>query len=106
METHANMGTETSKVKKIYVSNLPWSATDADLEDFFSAYGEVHSAKVITDRETGRSRGFGFVEMDAAAAEQAIAEGDGRELSGRPLNVKEAIERAPRQNRGGGGNRW
>ena len=83
-------------MKKIYVGNLPWGIADAELKDYFSTYGTVHSAAVITDRETGRSRGFGFVEMDPADADNAIRETDGKELSGRALRVNEAQERQPR----------
>ncbi len=89
-------------MKKIYVGNLPWSATDDTLREFFGAFGEVHSAAVITDRETGRSRGFGFVEMDDADADQAISTADGRDMDGRPLRVNQAQERQPRQSR----DRW
>lgn len=85
-------------MKKIYVGNLPWSTTEADLRDLFSRYGDVHSAAVITDRETGRSRGFGFVELDGNDADNAIAELDGRDFGGRSLRVNEA-----REKRGGGG---
>jgi len=86
-------------VKKIYVGNLPWSATEADLRDLFAAIGEVLSTAVITDRDTGRSRGFGFVEMEDGDAEKAISELNGRDMDGRPLRVNEAQERQ----RGGGG---
>ena len=80
--------------KKIYVGNLPFSATDQELEELFSAHGQVSSARVITDRETGRSRGFGFVEMDdETAADEAIRSLDGKDMSGRPLRVNEAKER-------------
>ena len=89
-------------MKKIYVGNLPWTIADAELKDYFSNYGTVHSAVVITDRETGRSRGFGFVEMDAADAENAIREADGKDLGGRPLRVNEAQERQRRPQR----DRW
>ena len=79
---------------KIYVGNLPWSCTDQELSELFSDAGEVSTATVITDRETGRSRGFGFVEMnDDAAANKAIAELNGKEMGGRPLRVNEANER-------------
>jgi RNA recognition motif-containing protein len=91
-------------MKKIYVGNLSWSTTDAELQDLFSQYGNVQSARVITDRETGRSRGFGFVEMDDADAPKAISELDGRDFAGRNLRVNEAQER-PRRDGGGGGNR-
>ncbi len=79
---------------KIYVGNLPWSCTDQELSEMFSGAGEVTTATVITDRETGRSRGFGFVEMDdEAAANKAIAELNGKDMGGRPLRVNEANER-------------
>ncbi len=80
-------------MKKIYVGNLPWTTTEADLESMFSKYGAVSSTAVITDRETGRSRGFGFVELDDAAALKAIAELDGKPMDGRNLKVNEAKER-------------
>jgi RNA recognition motif-containing protein len=80
--------------KKIYVGNLPFSTTDEDLEELFAKYGKVSSAKVVSDRETGRSRGFGFVEMeDGAAASEAIRALDGTELDRRSLRVNEARER-------------
>ena len=85
--------------KRIYVGNLPFSTTDEDLEQLFANHGAVESARVITDRETGRSRGFGFVEMDAGAADQAIEALNGKDMDGRALNVNEARERS----RGGGG---
>ena len=84
-------------MKKIYVGNLPWSATDASLRDAFAAFGEVQSASVVTDRETGRSRGFGFVEMDGADAEKAIRELDGRDLDGRAMRVNEARPKERRE---------
>jgi RNA recognition motif-containing protein len=75
----------------IYVSNLSFDVQDQDLKDFFTPYGEVTSAKIINDRETGKSRGFGFVEMsDDAAAKKAIAELDGGEVQGRAIKVMEA----------------
>lgn len=89
-------------MKKIYVGNLSWSSTENDVQEFFSQYGTVHSVQLITDRETGRSRGFAFVEMDDAEASTAITEADGRELDGRRLRVNEAQERG---SRGGGGGR-
>ena len=82
--------------KKIYVGNLPWSATDEDVADLFSQHGDVISSRVITDRETGRSRGFGFVEMEEAAANTAIEALNGVEMGGRALRVNEAQERKPR----------
>ena len=88
-------------MKKIYVGNLPWTATESELQELFETCGTVHSTAVITDRETGRSRGFAFVEMgseeDARAAIEAM---DGTELDGRALRVNEAQER---EQRGGGG---
>ena len=78
----------------IYISGLNFSTTDADLNDLFSEYGEVSSARIITDRETRRSRGFGFVEIaDDAAGAKAIAELNGAEYEGRQMVVKEAIPR-------------
>lgn len=87
--------------KNLYVGNLPWSATENALRDTFAQYGEVISVKIITDPETGRSRGFGFVEMEAGAADKAISGMDGTEFSGRPLRVNEARPREdrPRQPR-------
>ena len=92
-------------MKKIYVGNLPWSTTEADLRDLFAPFGDVVSAAVITDRETGRSRGFGFVELDGPDADKAIAELDGRDFGGRPLRVNEAQQKQ-RSGGGGGGRRW
>jgi len=86
-------------VKSIYVGNLPFSATETDIRSMFEQFGTVHSAKVITDRETGRSRGFGFVEMDDNEAQEAIEATDGKDMDGRPLKVNEARPRAPRQPR-------
>jgi RNA recognition motif-containing protein len=78
----------------IYVGNLPFSSTSADLEELFGQYGQVDSAAVISDRETGRSRGFGFVEMASDdEARRAIEELDGSDLDGRNLKVNEARPR-------------
>jgi RNA recognition motif-containing protein len=88
---------------KLYVGNLPWRATDEDLKEFFSAFGTVQSASVVSDRDTGRSRGFGFVEMDDADVAKAIDGANGKDLGGRALRVSEARERAPRGPGGGGG---
>jgi RNA recognition motif-containing protein len=86
----------------IYVGNLPYKTTNDDLYDMFQSFGDVASARVITDHETGRSKGFGFVEMaDDDQAKAAIEELNGVELGGRPLTVNEARPRQPRQ---GGGN--
>ena len=80
-------------MKKVYVGNLPWSVNDSELEALFAPVGQVISARVITDRDTGRSRGFGFVEMDDSGAANAIAELNGKDVGGRPLRVNEANER-------------
>ena len=86
----------------IYVGNLPYSVRDQDLMTLFSEYGTVSSAKVIIDRETDRSKGFGFVEMaNNAEAEEAIKSMNGRNLSGRTIRVNQAEERKPRDNAGG-----
>lgn len=82
--------------KKIFVGNLPFATTSEDLKEIFAAYGEVVSANVVTDRATGRSRGFGFVEMESAGADAAISALNGKELGGRALRVDEAKERSPR----------
>lgn len=82
--------------KSIYVGNLPWSSTEEQVRDLFAEYGNVHSVKLVNDRETGRARGFGFVEMDDAAAETAIEALDNQNFGGRTLRVNEAKPRAPR----------
>jgi RNA recognition motif-containing protein len=93
--------------KKLYVGNLPYSIDDDRLHSKFAEFGAVASAKVITDRETGRSKGFGFVEMDTDSdADMAIDKLNGAELDGRAINVSEAKPQAPREGgggRGGGG---
>ncbi len=86
--------------QKIYVGNLPYSATESEVQQLFGEYGEVLSVALPTDRETGRARGFGFVEMDNEAAAKAIAGVNGKDFGGRMLNVNEA---RPRESRGGGG---
>ena len=86
---------------KLYVGNLAYSVDNNALEEMFSSFGQVSSAQVITDRDTGRSKGFGFVEFsDAQAAKTAISEMDGKDMGGRALTVNEA---RPREDRGGGG---
>lgn len=94
---------------KMYVGNLAWGVTTDKLEELFKQYGQVDDAIVLTDRETGRSRGFGFVTMPDDAAKEAIDALDGMEFEGRPLRVNQAQERAPRGggggHRGGGGGR-
>lgn len=86
-------------MKKIYVGNLPFSATEDECREMFSEFGEVASVNLITDRETGRPRGFGFVEMESGA-DEAIQALHQKDMGGRSLNVNEA---RPRENRGGGG---
>jgi RNA recognition motif-containing protein len=87
--------------KKLYVGNLPFSSTEEDLKELFGRHGDVASVAVIMDRETGRPRGFAFVEMsDAGAAQNAIRALDGSDLGGRSIRVSEAQER---QGGGGGG---
>jgi RNA recognition motif-containing protein len=90
----------------IFVGNLAFSARDDELRAAFAKFGQVDAAQVIMDRETGRSRGFGFVEMpDSAAARQAISAMNGADLLGRPLTVNEARPKPPRGNVYGGGER-
>ena len=105
--------------KKLYVGNLPYGITSSDLERVFQAHGTVESAQVITDRDTGRSKGFGFVEMrESQEADAAVQALNGQDFNGRALTVNEA---RPREDRGGsrrefggeraksgfgGGNRW
>jgi cold-inducible RNA-binding protein len=97
--------------KKLYVGNLPFSATDEALQEIFSQAGTVQSAKIITDRDTGRSKGFGFVEMSSdQEAADAIQKFNGAEYGGRSMTVAEARPMTPRDDRGGargsGGRRW
>jgi RNA recognition motif-containing protein len=87
--------------KKLYVGNLPYDTSDSALQEMFEEYGSVQSAQVIMDRETGRSKGFGFVEMGSdEEAKSAINGMNGKEIGGRALTVNEA---RPREDRGGGG---
>ena len=101
----------------IYVGNLPYAATDADLQGLFEQYGEVKAARVVVDRATGRAKGFGFVEMpDQAQAEAAIAATNGQDFMGRALRVNESQPKPREERRGGygggyggsrgGGRRW
>ena len=97
--------------KKLYVGNLPFSATEDSLKEAFVQFGTVESVTIITDSETGRSKGFGFLELATQQeASSAIAKMNGSEMDGRTLKVSEALPQAPRQssgsprgNRGGGG---
>lgn len=92
--------------KKLYVGNLPFSATDANLIEIFGQAGKVESARVITDRDSGRSKGFGFVEMSSdQEASDAITKFNGADYQGRPMTVSEARPQAPREGGGGGGGR-
>ncbi|HEX3569021.1 MAG TPA: RNA-binding protein [Candidatus Saccharimonadales bacterium] len=92
---------------KLFVGSLSYGVTDDQLEEFFASVGTVVSARVIMDRETNRSKGFGFVEMSSEdEAKAAVKELDGKELDGRPINVSEARPQEKRENRSfGGGNR-
>src|SRR6202789_449663 len=87
---------------KIYVGNLPFTATDAELRTLFAEHGTVESVSLPTDRETGRPRGFGFVEMNRADASRAIQNLNGKDMGGRALRVNEAQDK-PRSGGGGGG---
>jgi RNA recognition motif-containing protein len=92
--------------KKIFVGNLPFDTTTAELEALFAEVGTCESAAIITDRSTGRSRGFGFVEMSSASeAQKAIESLNGRQLNGRAINVNEAKERSGGGDRGFSGRR-
>ncbi|HLX45466.1 MAG TPA: hypothetical protein VKR43_18600 [Bryobacteraceae bacterium] len=101
-------------MKNIFVGNLDFGATEDAVRAMFEAYGTVERVSIVTDRDTGRAKGFGFVEMTAnAEADRAIAELNGRELQGRTLNVNEARPKTERSSFGGGGggrgrqnNRW
>jgi len=86
-------------VKSIYVGNLPFSATEDQVRDLFAQHGDVTSVKFINDRDTGRFRGFGFVEMSDEEAKKAIEAINGMDMGGRSLRVNEAQERAPRPQR-------
>ena len=83
----------------IYVGNLPFSSSEDEVSEIFAQYGEVHSVKLISDRETGRPRGFGFVQMDRDDAMAAIEALNGSDVGGRTLRVNEARERKPRPRR-------
>ncbi len=90
--------------KKIYVGNLSFNMDDQQLSDLFANFGTVESAKIVTDRDTGRSKGFAFIEMSSEnEANEAISKLNGTEQLGRSMNVSEAKPMAPRENRGGGG---
>jgi RNA recognition motif-containing protein len=94
----------------IYVGNLPFSATEAEVRSLFEQHGAVQSVKLVNDRETGRPRGFAFVDMSPSDAQKAIGALNGFDMGGRPLRINEAREREARPPRqgggGGGGGRW
>jgi RNA recognition motif-containing protein len=90
----------------LYVGNLPFSATEAEVRELFEQHGKVDSVKIINDRDTGRPRGFCFVDMPAEDAQKAIAGLSGFEMNGRALRVNEARERPPRSGPPRGGARW
>ncbi len=96
--------------QRIYVGNLPFDSSESDVEALFASYGSVQSCALPTDRDTGRPRGFGFVEMDQADASKAIQALNGQDFQGRSLTVNEARPRGEGGGRGGngggGGNRW
>lgn len=87
---------------RLFVGNLSWNVTDADLTDFAAQHGEVVDAKVIVDRDTGRSRGFGFVTLETSSVQDAVNAMNGQEIDGRPVRVNEAESR-PQRDRGGFG---
>ncbi|MCP4541448.1 MAG: RNA-binding protein [Chloroflexi bacterium] len=92
--------------KKLYVGNLSYNTTEASLKEFFTGVGQVESVNLITDRMSGRSRGFGFVEMESeTVAQAAISQLNGRELDGRSLKIAEAKPQQRRDGGGGGGGR-
>ena len=91
--------------KRIYVGNLPFSASDDEIRSLFSEHGEVEAVNLITDRETGRPRGFGFVEM-SSGADEAIQALHQKDMGGRSLNVNEARPRQEKSNRDHGGQGW
>jgi cold-inducible RNA-binding protein len=94
-------------MKNIFVGNLNFGATEAAIRSMFEEYGSVERVNIVTDRDTGQARGFGFVEMSAAAdADRAIAALNGKEVDGRTLNVNEARPKPERGSGGGRNNRW
>src|SRR5271156_6851834 len=94
-------------MKNIYVGNLPHSTTESELRGVFEAHGDVEKVSIVTDRETGRARGFAFVEMtNASEADKAIAALNGTELGGRALIINEAKPKTDRPRSGGGGQRF
>lgn len=92
-------------MKKIYVGNLPYDKSESDVRELFEEFGSVESVALISDRDTGRPKGFGFVEMDDEKAQAAINSLDGKDFGGRNIRVNEARERTERSDRGNRG-RW
>lgn len=92
-------------MKSIFVGNIPWSATDTDLQTKFSEFGNIISARVVTDKFTGKSRGFGFVDMEDEEAQKAIAGMNGYKWGDREITVNEARPKTDRRDRDGGGGR-
>ncbi len=91
-------------MKNLFVGNLPFTATEDELRDMFSAFGEVQQVRIMTDRDTGRSRGFAFVEMpDDEAAAKAVTDLNGKDFNGRPLTINEARPKPERKGGFGGG---
>ncbi len=86
-------------MKKLYVGNLPYRVSESELQELFGQYGEVHSVNLINDRDTGRAKGFGFVEMDDEGAKKAIEELNGKQFGGRDIKVNEARPREERTDR-------
>ena len=82
-----------TELSKLYIGNLPWSTTEDEVREYFAEFGAVHSVTIVLDRETGRSRGFGFVEVDSESVEKMISNSDGRDFGGRTLRVDRARER-------------
>lgn len=93
---------EHPQMKSIYVGNLPFNASEDEVRDLFAAFGEVNEVRLISDRDTGRPRGFGFVRMAPTDADAAIEALNGTEMGGRTLRINEAQERAPRDGGGPG----
>jgi RNA recognition motif-containing protein len=90
----------------LFVGNLPFSATEAEVRSLFEQYGRVEDVKIINDRDTGRPRGIAYVDMPASDAQDAFEHVNGIEMNGRVLRVDQARDRSPRPQRGGSGDRW
>lgn len=101
-EPPLSAGDTKHMAKTLYIGNLPYTATEGELRELFEKHGSVESVHIVTDRDTGRSRGFGFIEMDEAGASEAVRNLDGTDFGGRNLRVDAA---RPRRGGGGGGGR-